>query len=353
MLRETNWRGTTDSRQSLKPRIVGIAPERSKPVMIMDPRPEPTPSPPAGRTACERSPQRILLCSNPRSRRAADLLGAAQRVLAGRSQIRTAESTDRGQLNELIRRHAAECDLVVIAGGDGSLNAAAPALLETGLPLGVLPFGTANDLARNLGIPQDPQAAAEVVLSGAWRAIDIGTANGRPFFNAAHIGLAVQAASLLDASNKRALGKLAYPLALARALVRMRPFRVWLGTAAGEKAMRSIAIGVGNGRFYGGGMVIEQAASIDDGRLDLYSVAPAGPLEMLRLAMQLPRGTFRALPHVHQGGGTELRLRTQRRMKVMADGELLTHTPVHFGVIARALQVRVPPAATDPSAPTG
>lgn len=56
---------------------------------------------------------------------------------------------------------------------------------------------------------------------------------------------------------------------------------------------------------------------------------------------------------MHQGGGTELRLRTRRRMKVMADGELLTHTPVHFGVIARALQVRVPPAATDPSAPTG
>lgn len=314
----------------------------------MDPHPDPTLSAPPAQTACEPPPQRILLCSNPRSRRAADLLDAAQQVLAQRSDVRLAESTNRAELDAQIRRHAAGCDLVVIAGGDGSLNAAAPALLDTGLPLGVLPFGTANDLARNLDIPETPQAAAEVIISGAWRTIDLGVANGRPFFNAAHIGLAVQAASLLDASNKRALGKLAYPLALTRALVRMRPFRVWLGTAAGEKAMRSIAIGVGNGRFYGGGMVIEQAASIDDGRLDLYSVAPAGLLQMLRLAVQLPRGVFGALPQVHQGGGTDLRLRTRRRMTVMADGEVLTHTPVRFGILPRALRVRVPRPEANP-----
>lgn len=124
---------------------------------------------------------RLLLVVNRRSRRGTTAAETAADLL-GRSGLRvvTKACEDATALPGLIRDMAPTIDRVVIGGGDGSLNAAIPGLLDTGLPLGILPLGTANDLARTLGIPAELEAAAKIIAEGQVRRIDVGEVNGRP-----------------------------------------------------------------------------------------------------------------------------------------------------------------------------
>ena len=91
-------------------------------------------------------------------------------------------------LGRAVRERAGTVDIVIVGGGDGTLNCTAPSLIETGLPLGILALGTANDLARTLSIGADPVAAAEIIVAGHERRIDLGEVNGHPFFNVASMG---------------------------------------------------------------------------------------------------------------------------------------------------------------------
>jgi diacylglycerol kinase (ATP) len=169
-----------------------------------------------------------LLVVNVRSRRGADMAEAAAGALvrAGIQALRR-DCSDAAGLAALIREVAAAVDRVVIGGGDGTLNAAAPGLLATGLPLGIIPLGTANDLARTLGIPDDLQGAAAVIAGGKVRWIDLGEVNGHPFFNVASIGFGVDLTRALTRDAKRRWGALGYAIAGLRALGRLSmPVRI-------------------------------------------------------------------------------------------------------------------------------
>ena len=146
-------------------------------------------------------------------------------------------------------------------------------------------MGTANDLARTLGIPDDLEAAADVILAGHRRRIDLGTVNGHPFFNVASIGLSAELARELSPELKRRWGRAGYALAAIRALARARRFAAWIGEDGETCRPARCRSRVGNGVFYGGGTVVAEDAAIDDGHLDLYS------LEMRtvwKLALMLP-----------------------------------------------------------------
>jgi diacylglycerol kinase family enzyme len=121
------------------------------------------------------------------------------------------ECGTREQLSALIREHGGEVDLVAVAGGDGTMNAAAEGLVATGLPLGILPTGTANDLARTLGIEADLEAAVKVIAAGHTRRIDLGLVNGHPFFNVASMGLSAELASMLTRDINAASASSATP----------------------------------------------------------------------------------------------------------------------------------------------
>jgi YegS/Rv2252/BmrU family lipid kinase len=253
----------------------------------------------------------------------------------------------------VIKRHAAACDLVILGGGDGTLNAAAPALVETGLPLGILPLGTANDLARSLAIPLDPLAAAELITTAEPQPADLGWVNGHYYFNVASIGFSAELAGDLTAESKKKWGTLGYAIAAVRVLRRVRPFTVTIEHDGTTEKVVTIQASVGNGRHYGGGMTVEEGAAVDDGKLDFYSLEVAHWWRLIALLPALRRGTHGQSDDVRAFKTTEIKLTTRRPRPVNTDGELTTHTPAHFKVIPEAVRIFSPAPAERPGAAGG
>ncbi|GMA78261.1 hypothetical protein GCM10025880_46780 [Methylorubrum aminovorans] len=161
---------------------------------------------------------------NGKARSGSAPLDAIRTILreGGLDLIEPQGSTD---CKEVIGRHAGAVDLVILGGGDGTMNAAAPALVETKLPFGILPLGTANDLARSLGLPLEPEAAAGLIPTAPEKAIDLGWVNGHYYFNVASVGFSADLASELTADAKKAWGTVGYAIAAIRLLRRARPSR--------------------------------------------------------------------------------------------------------------------------------
>lgn len=299
-------------------------------------------------------PRRALLVVNEKSRQGNVGAEAAIEILErGGIQLQRETCARPESLADLIRRAAANVDLVILGGGDGTLSSAGPALIETGLPLGILPLGTANDLARTLGIPLELAAAAQVIVEGELRRIDLGEVNGKLFFNVASMGLSVQLTRELTHDMKQRWGKLGYAVATARALSRMRPFSAEIRTGGEVHHVRTLQIAVGNGRYYGGGIAVEEEAEIDDGCLNLYSLEFA---HLWKLALVYPafrKGRHGMWKEVRAMRCSEVEIRTRRPKQINTDGELTTATPAHFRVLQRAVSVFAPPtAATETSEPT-
>ena len=295
--------------------------------------------------------RRALLLVNKRSRSGAGSVDAALRVLA-----RAGISVDREHPGDalhtarLIRSRRDRVDLVIVGGGDGTLNATAEALIETGLPLGILPLGTGNDLARTLGLPLEPEAAAEVIASARPRRVDVGLANDRPFFNAATIGLSNEAARRLTGEVKQRWGPLGYPLTLFDAWRATHPFGTRIDIEGEVETRKSVQVVIGNGRHHGAGMTVAASARIDDHKLDLYSLDAQPWWAVLKHLPDLRRGADHAPEGMWRGRAAKAVVETDRPMRVRTDGEPTTHTPATFEVLPGAVQVLAPPPEPD-SAP--
>jgi diacylglycerol kinase (ATP) len=242
-----------------------------------------------------------------------------------------------------INRHARDVDLVIVGGGDGTVNAALKGALEAGLPLGILPFGTANDLARTLGLPSDPSAAASIIVAGRTRQIDVGQVNDRFFVNVASMGLSVELTRRMTGNLKRHLGRLSYPLAALKTVLYTRPFTAEVTTPDRTIQLRSLQIAVGNGVYYGGGMAVYEGAAIDDQCLDFYSVEPRQFWQWPLFLTAFRRGRNRNLVGMRAFCSPgPLEIRTDPSLAINTDGEITTRTPARFKLLPRALSVFVP-----------
>ena len=291
----------------------------------------------------EPAPRRALLIVNEHSRSGRDNADRAQGLLeAAGLAVRRGHTTSREDVARRIRDLAGEIDLVVVGGGDGTVNAAAPGILATGLPLGVLPLGTANDLARTLGLPMDLAGAVDVVAAGRRRRIDLGEVNGHPFFNVASLGFGVDLTHALTSDAKKRWGPLGYAVAGLRVLRRLQPFHVDIEVGGTRTRSRTVHLAVGNGRHYGGGMTVSEDAAIDDGRLDVYSLEVASVIKLLMLLPALRSGRTRDWTEIRTLAGQEIRVSTRRHRSVNADGEIVTRTPATFKVLHDAVTLFVP-----------
>lgn len=284
--------------------------------------------------------RRALLLVNPKARRGGTSIDTVRKVLqeAGISLFEPSRKKN-DNLADLISRHANEVDLVIVGGGDGTLNAAAPGLVYTGLPLGVLPLGTANDFARTLGLPLDPVEAAKVIAAGETKPIDLGEVNGHLFFNVASIGFSAELAGELTEHAKRRFGTLGYGIVAARLLMRSRVFSAFLDHDGTTEKIRTMQVSVGNGRHYGGGMTVEETATADDGWLDFYSLEVDHWWRLLRLLPSMRKGTHGQWDDVRAFRTTEVTVRTSRPRPVNTDGELTTWTPARFRIRPKAVLV--------------
>ncbi len=291
-------------------------------------------------------PRRALLLVNPGARRGGEAMDAAtDRLEAAGVALTTEKLGSEEEILRCLRAHDGKVDAAIVCGGDGSLCRAAAGFMATGTTLGILPMGTANDLARTLGIPDDLGAAADVILAGHRRPIDVGTVNDHPFFNVASIGLSVDLARSLDAGLKRRFGRLGYAIAAMRALARARRFSAWISDEGREWRTSTMQIAVGNGRFYGGGTVVAAHAAIDDGHLDLYSLELHTVWSLALMLRSFRSGEHGAWKEVATARGTEFEVRTRKPQPVNADGELIAETPATFRVHPAAITVLAPPAA--------
>lgn len=280
---------------------------------------------------------------NPNSRDAADAAPEAMRLLRdGGFDVLPVDCGSPDEATREILRRRTEIDCIVACGGDGTLNSAAQALADTGLPLGIIPAGTANDLARTLQIPTGIAEAVGVILAGQVRSIDLGEVNGRFFFNVASIGLSVELARGLTPDLKRRWGRLGYALAAIKVAVRARPFRATIATEQGTVRAITYQIAVGNGRHYGGGMTVEADAAVDDARLDLYSLELASIWQLALMLADFRKGTHGAWREVRTDCGTRFEITTARPKAVNADGELVTNTPARFAIRPAAVRVFAP-----------
>jgi YegS/Rv2252/BmrU family lipid kinase len=288
-------------------------------------------------------PKTALLLVNPNSRRGRESLPEVRDLLS-RAGIEYVELPAKADVtaSDAIREKAGDIDRVIVGGGDGSLNGAARGLIDTGLPLGVLPLGTANDFARTVGIPLDLPSAIGVIARGRTTSVDLGLANEHAFFNVASIGFSADLAMSLTETAKKRWGKLGYGLVAARLLASSRLFTATLEHDGQTEELRTLQVSVGNGRFYGGGMTVHADATATDGMLDFYSLEVDHWWRLLRLLPSLRKGTHGAWDDVRAFSTKALTIRTSKPRPVNLDGELKTVTPVAFSILEKAVPVFVP-----------
>ena len=240
--------------------------------------------------------------------------------------------------------------LLILGGGDGSVSSVVDFLAHHDVPLGLLPLGTANDFARTLEIPAEIEQACETIAGGKVVDVDLGLAGDNYYVNVASVGLGVEATRALSPWLKKGAGPLAYPVAAIRAFLSHEPFSARLTFPDGDyepvEYGRLLQVAVGNGRFYGGGMVVAPESGIDDRRLDVYAIELGRPRDLIGVARYLKSGDFIRMDSVHHHRTERVRLETDPELSINIDGELVARTPQDFSVVHNALKVIVPPEST-------
>jgi diacylglycerol kinase (ATP) len=287
--------------------------------------------------------RRALLLRNPKARRGGESMDAVlDRLEEGGLKVTVETFEALPEIARDIVRLQHMADLIIVCGGDGSISSAAVAVMESGLPLGIIPMGTANDLARTVDIPMDLVEAAGVIAEGHARPVDVGTVNGHAFFNVASIGLSAELAQGLDPDLKKRFGRFGYALAAAKVMAKAKRFKARITQHGGSVDVETYQIAIGNGRHYGGGNVIEENAEIDDGRLDLYSLELNNLWKLALMLRSFRSGTHGAWNEVRTARCVEFDIETRKPMPVNTDGEIVTQTPAHFKVHPKAVSIFAP-----------
>ena len=286
--------------------------------------------------------KRALLLINPNSRNGrSDIETAIDILRDGGIELVKPTSDKDCDFERGIAEQGQDCDFVIVGGGDGTLSGAIQGLLRLGRPFGILPLGTANDLARTLELPDNPEDCARVIVEGKTRRIDLGRANDRHFFNVASLGVSSDVARGLDRDLKARYGVFGYAVSLWRAVAKRRVIKADIVCDGQASKVRAIQISIGNGRFYGGGMVIAADASIDDGTLDLIIVAPQTIWQLIRRLPVFRWGHHDLNKTVCHIRSQEIDLKTRSSLPINTDGEVTTETPATFRLLPKALEVFV------------
>jgi diacylglycerol kinase (ATP) len=286
--------------------------------------------------------RRIALVVNPASGRGlgARIAPAVRERLAAAGLIVDVHTTtcaeDVGRISAEVV--ASGADAVALIGGDGTIHLGAQVLANSGMPFGVIPAGTGNDFARGIGVPlKDPGAAADLVIGGRTRTIDLAVAKD--------VFITTVVAGGFDSLVNKRANAMSWPKGSSRytvaTLAELRTFTPleYVVTVDGEPIETSaMLVAVGTGPTYGGGLQICAGAEIDDGLLDVTIIKPVSRLTLLQLFPKLSKGTHVGHPAVRALRGRSVRIESPG-ITAYADGEPLGPLPVDIGVAPGALTV--------------
>lgn len=240
------------------------------------------------------------------------------------------------------------CDMIVAAGGDGTLNEVVNALQESArrIPLGLIPLGTGNDFARTFAIPTDIDEAIAVIAAHHIRPIDLVRFKSdevRYFANVSAGGFSGLVDEKLTPEMKKTWGPLAYLRGAAAALPDLRAYRTTVSLDNKESLTLNLYdVVIANGRYVGGGTNIAPEASVDDGMLDVILIREQSPAELAVLAARLALGSHLSTEGVVFRRAKRITVSSQPRMRFNVDGELVGNEPAEFEVLPLALQFVVP-----------
>lgn len=231
---------------------------------------------------------------------------------------------------------------VVACGGDGTVHEVAGALAGSRATMGVVPCGKGNDLARVLKVPKETGAAAEVLLKGEGRWIDLGRVGDRYFCTVAMVGFDAEVARSINEDGVPFGGTAAYVYGVLKTLLTYRSPSMQLTGDFGGVEGRVFLAATGNTSTYGGGMRIVPSAVCDDGALDVCIVRHLPRWKVLLLFPRVFSGTHADLPVVEMRRTRRLRIECPEPMWIFGDGEALCRTPATLEVAEKALQVICP-----------
>jgi YegS/Rv2252/BmrU family lipid kinase len=232
-------------------------------------------------------------------------------------------------------------EVPVVMSGDGLVGAVGGAMAGADAPLGILPGGRGNDLARVLEIPDDPTAAVATLFSGHSQRIDVGEANGKRFLGIVSVGFDSECSRRAN-EVKLIRSNLVYVYSLFRTLWGWKPARFTIRVDDERTRFTGYSVSVANNSTFGGGMRIAPGAALDDGLFDVVAVGEVGKLRFLGNLPKVFKGTHVEEDEVRVFRAPHLELSASQPFPVYADGEHLTDLPASLRVLPRALSVLVP-----------
>ncbi|MHB0939201.1 MAG: diacylglycerol/lipid kinase family protein [Armatimonadota bacterium] len=293
---------------------------------------------------------RVLLIINPKagssSRNQVDILSWLTQLTG---HTLTVEVPRDAEDATTIARHGVEAgyDRILAAGGDGTINRVVSALAETDIPLGIIPIGTVNVLARELCIPLDPLKALQIALGNRTRCLDLGVANGQYFTLMAGMGFDAKVVSEIVPRLKELFGSLAYVTAGLQTLARHKPSQFYLTFDGKTIRFPAWLLVVGNASYYTYQLSIASGARMDDGLLDIIVFGEQNALDRLTQIGAVVFGQHVKHPNIRYFQAPALSIAAEPRVHVQLDGDSVGKSPVEISVKHGALQVMVPERTGD------
>ena len=289
--------------------------------------------------------RKVLLILNGKVAGDDALRTAVVRQRAAGHSIQLRVTSEKGDARRFVSE-AGDVDLLIAAGGDGTLNEVVHGLMDLPVAarpvLGVVPLGTANDFATGCRIPRDPEEALALCLEGEAVPIDVGKANEHWFLNAASVGFGAEVTATTPPELKQLLGQAAYTVMGAILAINIHEYHGKLILPDREIVGRGPVVVVGNGRQTGGSIQVTPRARLDDGLLDMLVVRHIPAMALLTAARELqelsPDGEY-----ISYWQTPWAEVYPEEAIPVNLDGEPVAFSSVRYEAVPRAIRLIVPP----------
>ena len=250
-------------------------------------------------------------------------------------------TTKRGDAEAFAREaDPADVDVIAVAGGDGTINEVINGLSDQTIPLAVMPLGTANVLAHEIGLQMTPKNIARTIAHASPKPISLGVVNGRRFVMMAGFGFDAYVVSRVNPGVKKLLGKTAYVVSTLRALLAFN-FPKYRVSVDGQSFNVASAV-IANGHFYGGTFVCAPDARLEDPSLHVVLFLNPGAMRTVRYAIWLALGRLHRLPDVKIIPAIDVVVEKWNDDPVQGDGDILAHLPAQISLAPRQLDVLMP-----------